>query len=331
MKRFVQVVMVIAIMAALFSVSTPVSRAADKSVRVMVQFQPGHKADVVQAAVRNGAQVHYEFDDLNTMAISVPEAALEGLSHNPNVVMIEEDAPRYLMGQTVPYGIDAVQARDIWDVNRDGVVDAGAPTGAGRVVCIIDSGIYQNHEDLSTLNIIGGYPSNWNTDGCGHGSHVAGTIAAANNATGVVGVTPGGVSLFIVKVFGDDCSWTYASTLVDAANRCAAAGANIISMSLGGDRASNTEKNAFASLYSQGILSIAAAGNDGTTGVSYPAGYASVVSVAAIDENNLVADFSQKNSDVEVAAPGVAVLSTVPWVATSKLTVDGVVYTGHHV
>jgi subtilisin family serine protease len=170
----------------------------------------------------------------------------------------------------------------------------------------------------------------WNQDGFGHGTHVAGTIAAMNNALGVVGVTPGTVSLYIVRVFGDDGAWAYSSTLVDAANRCASTGANIISMSLGGARASQTEKTAFANLYSQGILSIAAAGNDGTTALSYPASYDSVVSVAAIDSNKLVADFSQKNVQVELSAPGVGVLSTLPYVDASTLTVDGLTYNAGH-
>lgn len=300
--------------------------------RVMIQFRPGAKAQVQNALAQVGnVKVHYEFDNLNTIAVSVPTAALDGLRHNPNVVMIEEDVARYPMGQTVPYGIDLVQARDVWDANRDGVVDTGAPTGSGITVCIIDSGLMVNHEDFAGVNILGGYPTGWNTDYCGHGTHVAGTIAAANNSVGVVGVTPGAVSLYIVKVFGDNCGWAYSSTLVDAANRCAAAGAKIISMSLGGAQSSTTEKNAFASLYSQGILSIAAAGNDGTTAYSYPASYPSVVSVAAVDANKVVASFSQKNDQVELAAPGVGVLSTVPWLSDTRLVVDGVTYSGHHV
>ncbi len=94
-------------------------------------------------------------------------------------------------GQIVPYGIDLVQARDVWDANRDGVVDAGAPTGANRTLCIIDSGYYQGHEDLP--NAVGGYSQvddDWSRDGNGHGSHVGGTITAENNPYGVVGVTP---------------------------------------------------------------------------------------------------------------------------------------------
>jgi subtilisin family serine protease len=314
------------------SLAAPASMSStDGKTRVWVTFNPGAKGQVERALGGAGAEFHYTFDDLNAFVVSVPEEALAGLSHNPNITLIEEDAPRYLSSQDVPYGIDMVQARDVWDSNRDGAVDAGAPTGAGIKVCVIDSGLYTGHEDLQGVNILGGYPNNWNTDTCGHGTHVVGTIAAANNALGVVGVTPGGASLYIVKVFGDNCAWTYSSTLVDAANRCASAGAKVISMSLGGPTKSTTENRAFDSLNSQGILSIAAAGNAGTSAVEYPAGYASVVSVAAIDDAETVADFSQFNADVEIAAPGVAVKSTIPYIATDTLTVDGTTYSGGHI
>src|SRR5690606_21243425 len=106
--------------------------------------------------------------------------------------------------------------------------------------------------------------------------------------------------------------WAYSSSLASAANKCKAAGANVISMSLGGTMSNNTEKNTFAALETAGILSIAAAGNDGNTRASYPAGYTSVVSVGAVDENKQWATFSQYNSKVELAGPGVSVLSTVP-------------------
>ncbi len=89
------------------------------------------------------------------------------------------------------------------------------------------------------------------------------------------------------------------------------------------------EEIAFNNVYSKGVLSVAAAGNDGTTRISYPGGYASVMSVAAIDSNKVVADFSQKNSTVEVAAPGVSVLSTVPYLNLATVEVDNVTYSGN--
>ena len=152
----------------------------------------------------------------------------------------------------------------------------------------------------------------WYTDENSHGTHVAGTIVAINNSgTGVVGVNAGRkLKLHIVKVFG-------------------AAGANVISMSLGGGRPSATEERAFDELAARGVLSIAAAGNAGNTANSYPAGYASVMMVGALDENKAWASFSQYNSKVELSAPGISVLSTVPAAggATAALTVGASVHT----
>lgn len=330
-RWFLFVLPVFVILAALVIVSSASTASEEGKARVWVEFAPGMKNQVHRALANAGAEFHYEFDELNSIVVSVPEAAIGGLSHNPNILSIEEDAKRYLDADTVPFGVDMVQARQVWDANLDGTVDSGAPTGAGRTVCIIDSGLFTGHEEFQRVNIIGGYPSNWNTDTCGHGTHVAGTIVAGLNGIGVVGVTPGTTSLYIVKVFGDDCAWTYASTLTDAANRCAAAGANIISMSLGGSRSNTTEKRAFDTLYANGVLSIAAAGNEGTTALNYPAGYSSVVSVAAIDSNEVIADFSQYNSDVELSAPGVGVESTVPYIETNTVTVDGIRYEGGHI
>lgn len=286
--------------------------------RVWVKFKAGNKTSVENALRASGARFHHTFDNLRAFSVSVPQHALAGLRSNPNIEYIEQDVPRYPMAQSTPYGVDLVQARDIWDANRDGAIDAGKPTGSGILVCVIDSGIHSSHEEFAGVHLNGGYPTGWNSDSCGHGSHVAGTIAAANNTSGVVGVSPGKVSLQIVKVFnGSTCGWSYSSTLIDAANRCASAGAKVISMSLGGSTSSLTEKNGFANLYSQGVLSIAAAGNAGNTTLSYPASYDSVVSVAAVDSNKALASFSQRNSQVEIAAPGVGVLSSVPFVSAS--------------
>ena len=152
---------------------------------------------------------------------------------------------------------------------------------------------------------------------------VAGTIAALDNLIGVVGVTPSKLNLYIVRVFGGDGTWAYSSSLVDAVNRCVNEGnADIISMSLGGPSFSQTESDAFANAAASNVLSIAAAGNEeeetpGSCG--YPAGYTSVVSVAAIDESKTVASFSTQNIQVELSAPGVDVVSTIPDIAAPMI------------
>ena len=100
-------------------------------------------------------------------------------------------------------------------------------------------------------------------------------------------------------------------------------------MSLGGAAPSTTEDNGFAQLYNAGILLVAAAGNGGDNSILYPAGYASVLSVAAVDQNNAVATFSQKNIDVELAAPGVSVPSTVGYCEPNSVTGNGYAFSGY--
>lgn len=290
-------------------------------VRVWVgfdRFSP-EAVGLVRAA---GGTIHYEFPSLNAVAATLPKAALEGLRRNPNVVEIEEDPIRVPYAETTPYGISMVQANMVSD-----------SFAWKRKICIIDSGYYKGHVDLQDGSVTASLDSGTGdpfTDNCGHGTHVAGTVAALFNGEGVVGVMPSGqINIHIVKVFGDSCSWTYSSSLVNAANQCSQAGANVISMSLGGSVKSIFEQRAFDDLYKNGILPVAAAGNGGNTQKSYPASYNSVISVAAIDSNKVVASFSQKNDQVELAAPGVGVLSTVPWLETDTLTVGATTFTGN--
>lgn len=125
----------------------------------------------------------------------------------------------------------------------------------------------------------------------------------------------GPVDLVIIKVFSNtNCGWVYASDLADAMNQCRSRGARIISMSLGGSDFSGLESSTTDTLYNAGLLLFAAAGNGGNTAISYPAGYTNVISVAAVNSENAKASFSQYNSDVELAAPGVGVYSTIPQV-----------------
>ncbi|HET9823533.1 MAG TPA: S8 family serine peptidase [Burkholderiaceae bacterium] len=294
------------------------AQAAD-ATRVIVAYKPGAASEMRALVSQARGAVELEIAGMNAMAVTVPSAAVVGLARNPRVEYVEEDVKRYPLaltspsatpyasGQLEPWGIRAVQAH---------LLPQGDALTVNRKVCIIDSGYSMGHEDLPSGANVSGYNGNlaWNVDGDGHGTHVAGTIAALNNTgTGVVGVNAGGnLNLYIVRVFGDSGAWAYSSTLVDAATRCQNAGANVVSMSLGGSLSSRTEQTKFQQLLDANILPIAAAGNGGNSRTSYPAGYASVVSVAAVDVNNLKADFSQYNKDVEISGPGVGVLSTVP-------------------
>lgn len=228
----------------------------------------------------------------------------EALSSRDDIVFAEPDPRRFPMAQNTPYGFSSVQA--------DLLSDSGA---SDMTVCIIDSGYERSNPDLpSGANVSGTNNSgtgNWYQAGGSHGTHVAGTIAALENSEGIKGILPNNsLNLHIIKVFNED-GWAYSSSLVNAIEECQSAGAKVVNMSLGGSRSSATERDALQEITNAGVLLVAAAGNGGNASFSYPASYDAVVSVGAVDEENAHASFSQFNNQVELAAPGVAVLSTV--------------------
>ena len=230
-------------------------------------------------------------------------AMINKMKSHPSIEFIEPDYKRFLMAQNQPWGIARTQSDQLTDAD-----------GANMKVCIIDSGYEQANPDLNANNVAGTNNSgtgNWYENGGSHGSHVAGTIAGVNNSEGVIGIMPNtNVNLHIVKVF-NEAGWGYTGDLTDAVDTCVSNGAKVINMSLGGAGSSVTEKNALQAAADTGVLLIAASGNDGNTTMSYPASYDAVMAVGAIDSNNQHAEFSQYTSQVEVSAPGEAILSTV--------------------
>ena len=322
--------------------------------RVWVGYQPGEGARVAQLLRDAGAHFHYSFAQLDAHVVSLPSAALAGIMHNPYVSAVEADLPVYLIepvgdpvsgyyfdpslystdanGQMVPWGIDAVQARDVWDGNRDGKVDLSAPSGAGVTVCLIDSGYFAAHEEFTELDVIGGMSQvddDWTTDSTGHGTFITGILAAANNSLGVVGVTPGTISTYFIK-YSLNGSSTISSDFVAAIFHCMDNGAKIINMSFGSYGTQGYRRKACDYAYSQGVLLVAGAGNDSSDDYLVPASYNSVISAGAVDLNNLVAPFSNQNDQVELAAPGVDIISTFHEVKINTLTVDEASYYAMH-
>lgn len=246
------------------------------------------------------------------------------LQTDPEVESVEEDPKRYLMSQTQPWGIPNVQADQLSD-----------NASSNMTVCIIDSGYEQSNPDLADNNALGENNSgtgNWFENGGSHGTHVAGTIAGVNNTIGVEGILPNKqVNLFIVKVFNAD-GWGYSSDLSTAVDTCVDNGAKVINMSLGGASSSATERASMQAAADSGVLLIAASGNDGNDTLSYPASYDAVMSVGAVDETGLHAEFSQYTAQVEIAAPGEAVLSTVAGDGRlGSISVNGTTYAGDRV
>ena len=287
--------------------------------RIFVKYLPNKrsafKAELSQRSSK--IKMHYDFESMDTFVLTVPESEYKALKKDPKVTEMHEDTERYPMhipesvkprqlqnnAEAIPYGIDMVQAQDVWALGG---------RGANVTVCVVDTGVDETHEDLVGVTGPSGDPLPFGKDGVGHGTHCAGTIAAAQNGKGVVGVAPD-AKIFSVKVFADNGGFAYSSGILGAAQTCADNGANIISMSLGGPLPNPFEIFGFRKLLRENdIISVAAAGNSGNGLWSFPASYPGVVSVAAVDENMEAAPFSQYNRQVDIAAPGVDVLSTFP-------------------
>jgi thermitase len=213
------------------------------------------------------------------------------------------------------------------------------PSTGGAKVGIVDTGIRSTHEDLAgkvancaqSIGAIPGVtPGSIRVGACaddnGHGTHVAGTITAnANNGRGVAGVAFNS-RLAICRALSGPVG---VGTTADVAN-CITwvhdRGAKVISMSLGGGASSTLQQAvnyAWKSGGANGSVLVAAAGNDGDATLNYPAAYKNVVSVAATDNRDRRASFSNANGDVEVAAPGVDVLSSYNSSNTSYTKLSG--------
>ena len=183
--------------------------------------------------------------------------------------------------------------------------------GEGVKVCVSDSGIDLSHPDLAE-NIVDDFSTligrSSGQDFNGHGTHVAGTIAALNNEIGVVGVAPK-AQLIAAKALTASGSG-HSSDLAESIYECVARGAQVINMSWGSDTSSPIIEEAIKYAYEQGVVLVAASGNEGKNSVSFPAAYQEVIAVSAVDHQDEFASFSNYGRAIKFSAPGVGIYST---------------------
>jgi serine protease len=316
MKRLLTLLLLIALPVA----AAPANRYI-VSMRDGAEYRPA-----IQALANGGSDRHAvrELGIINGFAATLTAKEVADLWGSKDVLDIEPVLERHLLdagrtlapqptlnpltlNQIVPYGIDLIHAREVWPHAR----------GANVNVAIFDTGIATNHPDLAP-NIAGGYSTltqNGNVfDDHGHGTHVAGTIAAADNNFGVVGVAPQ-ARLWPVKVLGPDGTGTTEDIIVAAdwvLSKKEELGGNwVVSMSLGAGQPSTREGAAFRRLADNNVLAVAASGNGGNSELDYPAGYPSVLSVGAVDSGVKITWFSNGGGTLGVVAPGLDVLSSV--------------------
>lgn len=293
---------------------------------------------IVDQAVAGGKNPHSTFrvvsltnDDgkpsIKVSTVRGAAAAQDSIAQvqsDPALLAVEVDHKAQLLDAPATFTSNDIYASYLWNLTRLNVLSAWQKNnGSGVTVAVVDTGIAV-HEDLQGSFAQGADcaqdactstdSSSGRDDGNGHGTHVAGTIAATyNNQKGVAGIAPN-VTLEPVKVL-DDTGSGYNSWVTNGILWAADHGANVINMSLGSGYPSDVQLAAVNYAMSvKHVTIVAAAGNARTTGspTSYPAAYAGVIGVAATDQNDQIASFSNQGSYVDVSAPGVSIASTWP-------------------
>ncbi|MBS3908153.1 MAG: S8 family peptidase [Actinobacteria bacterium] len=279
--------------------------------RKIILFDNKVKPEAQDALIRKYGYRLKHLHLINAAVAVLPSEAQTALAKSPGVIGIENDGIVVALGgktiaestQALPWGIDRINADLVWPVS----------IGSGVKVAVIDTGIDIAHPDLAA-NVKGGFnainrKASANDDH-GHGSHVAGIVAAVDNSIGVIGAAPK-AELFAVKVL-DKTGSGRISDVIEGLQWAVDNRIQVANMSLGTTTYSKALHKAVKNACSTGLIIVAAAGNNGPglNTVNYPARFNEVIAVAATDENNLVTSFSSRGPEIDVAAPGSNIYST---------------------
>lgn len=270
----------------------------------------------------NGGVILEQIPALSAVRVYVPSgienAFIVAMKSRPGVRYVERNGIyKAVYTPNDPYwnylwGMTIIQADDAWDIHKG---------STSVILAIIDTGIEYTHDDLSARYLALGYDwvnnDNDPMDDNGHGTHCAGTAAAImDNGIGVVGVAQ--VSLMAEKVLsaGGTGAW---DDLAQAITHAADAGANVISMSLGGYGYSSLVDDACQYAWNQGCILVGAAGNDNVSLLHYPAAFDTVIAVSATDRYDGKASYSNYGNWIELAAPGGDGADYYDWILSTYL------------
>jgi len=288
----------------------------EEGIPVIIGFKESPNADIVKAY---GGKIKYEYKIIPAIASSLPERYIELLRNHPKIAYVRLDGMVEAFEDQLPWGVDRIDAERVWG-ETEGATDIVGNAGLGIRVAIIDTGVDYDHPDLASRfdpNLLGFDFVNEDPDPMddnGHGTHCAGTVAAEDNAAGVIGVAPK-VTLYALKAL-DSKGTGFESDLVEAIEWCVNNKVHIISMSLGSySDLPNLHAACDEAYYVHGILIVAAAGNMGRSRIlrnatAYPANYDSVIAVGATDTNDKRAAYSSTGPSLELTAPGDKIYST---------------------
>ncbi len=292
-------------------------------IKVIVNFRgprvllPAQAKQNTQTIRESGGNVTRTFRLINSQAATIPAGELNALKAQPNVKSVEPDATIHAFSDPeldAAWGVKHIGAGDVHDAGD---------TGQGVKVGIIDTGIDYTHPELAAA-YAGGYDFFNNDadplDDNGHGTHVAGILAAQMNGQGVVGVAPG-VSIYSYKVLGADGSGDYSGMIAALEQASLVDHVQVINMSLGGTTPSQALADEVAAVYARGVTMVAASGNVDPSNlyqllfgcpVAFPAAYAQVFATTFTDPNDALTGFSCTGPEVDFASPGDSIYSSVP-------------------
>jgi subtilisin family serine protease len=259
------------------------SYAPAERIRVIIGFKEEIDESLIEAY---RGQIVYTSRYRPFVEAYISQDDFDSLGKEPSVEYICISKPAQLYNETLPWGVERIRADLVWDKNRDLISDEGTPAGQGIKIAILDTGIDYNHSDLKDRVINGtSFVGGTYMDSDGHGTMVAGVVAASDNGAGLVGVAPR-ASLLAVKV-GNNSLDIYPGAVVDGIDWSVEHGANIISMSLGIANHVPALRTACFEAHSKGALLIAASGNENQAFVKYPARYSEwVVAVGAVNQSD---------------------------------------------
>ncbi|AWM18925.1 peptidase S8 [Bacillus inaquosorum] len=283
---------------------------SEKEVIVVYKNKAGK-----ETVLDSNAEVEQQYKHLPAVAVTADQETVKELKQDPDILYVENNVSFTAAGsadfKVLSDGTDTSDNFEQWNLEPIQVEQAwkAGLTGKDVKIAVIDSGI-SPHDDLS---IAGGfsavsYTSSYKDDN-GHGTHVAGIIGAKHNGYGIDGIAPE-AQIYAVKALDQNGSGDLQG-LLQGIDWSIANGMDIVNMSLGTTSDSQILHDAMDKAYEQGVLLVAASGNDGNgKPVNYPAAYSSVVAVSATNEKNQLASFSTTGDEVEFSAPGTNITST---------------------
>lgn len=305
LSKYISFSVIVFLLLGLFPLISRADNSNQGENRVIVSFLNDPKiANKESTFIKtNGKKIIKRFKHTHSYVANLSAASSEELNRSKGVV-VEKD---------VKVKMNEFQAvNKNWGANRIGasLSNFGGLTGRGVKIGVIDTGI---QKDNPQLKVYGGYNfvsnNSFYGDSNGHGTHVAGIISGKPNGNGFSGIAPD-AKLYALKVL-NNYGEGYASDIIAAIDWAIQNKLDIVNLSLGQQEPLYALENAVNRAYENGLLVVAAAGNEGgSDSVEYPAKYSSVIAVSALTSKNTLASYSSSGKEVEVSAPGEYILST---------------------